>query len=279
MQHAPPIVLYAIPIFVLLMLLEAWWLKSHQQQHSHGRYTGQDTAANLAMGIGNVVINLGWKVAVLTAYFWLFDYRLLELDVTSVGVWLAGFVLFDLAYYAFHRFGHRIRLGWAGHVNHHSSRRMNFSVALRQSWTTPLFKPFFYAPLALIGFHPLLIVTIEAVNLLYQFWLHTETVKRLGPLEWIFNTPSHHRVHHGTNDAYLDRNYGGILIIWDRLFGSFAAEHERVKYGIRGDFHSYNPLKIAFHEWAGLIHDIRHAKQWRERLHFITKPPGWKPMP
>lgn len=273
MDNAPPVILYAIPAFLLLMLLEAWLVR----QHTHGHYTRADTAANLAMGMGNVLINLGWKIAAIASYFWLFDSRLLNLDPASPWVWLAGFILFDLAYYAFHRFGHRVRLGWAAHVNHHSSRRMNLSVALRQSWTTPLFKPFFYAPLALLGFHPLMIVTIEAVNLLYQFWIHTETIKRIGPLEWVFNTPSHHRVHHGTNDAYLDKNYGGILIIWDRLFGSFAAEQERVEYGIRGRFHSHNPLRIAFHEWAALLQAIKQAKDWPTRWRLLTKPPGWEP--
>ena len=164
---------------------------------------------------------------------------------------------------------------WASHVPHHSSQRYNLSTALRQSWTPFTGLPF-YLPLAFF-FSPAQIATAYGINLLYQFWIHTELIDRLGPLEWVFNTPSHHRVHHGANVQYLDRNYGGILILWDRWFGSFEPERERVRYGLTKNIGSFNPVYAAFHEFAAVLRDAFRAGSLRDAFGYLLQPPGWKP--
>ena len=184
----------------------------------------------------------------------------------------------DLCYYWFHRFGHRVRLGWAAHVNHHSSNFYNLSTALRQSWTGPVLKVWFYLPLVLIGFHPLMVVTAQAISLIYQFWIHTEAIGRLPrPIEAVFNTPSHHRVHHGANPQYLDRNYAGIFIIWDRLFGTFTPETEPARYGLTKPLETRNPVKIAFHEWVSMTRHAIRAKRWKNKFLYFLMPPDWDP--
>lgn len=172
---------------------------------------------------------------------------------------------------------HEVRFLWAAHVNHHSRRKYNLSTALRQPWTTPFTAFWFWTPMPLLGFEPAMILTVQAISLLYQFWIHTETVDRLGALETVFKTPSHHRVHHAKNVRYLDRNHGGILIIWDRLFGTFAEEREPPVYGLTKDIETYNLFDIAFHEWRPLWRDVRSANPWRVRLAYLLKPPGWSP--
>jgi sterol desaturase/sphingolipid hydroxylase (fatty acid hydroxylase superfamily) len=181
----------------------------------------------------------------------------------------------DLAYYWFHRVSHERRWFWASHVVHHSSQRYNLSTALRQSWTTPITGPIFWMPLALCGFTPAMVMTAQAWSLLYQFWLHTESVRTLGPLEAVMNTPSHHRVHHGSNVEYLDRNHAGIFIIWDRLFGTFAPETEHVAYGLTKDIQTFNPLRIGFHEFAAIGRDVVRAPGLAAKLGYLLAPPGW----
>jgi sterol desaturase/sphingolipid hydroxylase (fatty acid hydroxylase superfamily) len=181
----------------------------------------------------------------------------------------------DCAYYWFHRLHHEVRVLWAAHVNHHSSQHYNLSTALRQPLLTPFTGPWFWMPLPLIGFPPWMVLTAQAWSLLYQFWLHTEVIDRLGPLEWVLNTPSHHRVHHGSNVRYLDKNHGGILIIWDRLFGTFAKETERVVYGLTTNIETYNPLRIGFHEIASISRDVAGAPTVKAKLGYLFAPPGW----
>jgi sterol desaturase/sphingolipid hydroxylase (fatty acid hydroxylase superfamily) len=266
----PDLTHYAIPAFLALMLGEscvaAW----------RGRrvYEARDTAASLAMGVGNVLIQAAWKGVAFGFYWVLYQHRLFELG-TGAAAWILVFVAEDFAYYWFHRGSHEVRLFWAAHVNHHSSQRYNLSTALRQSWTTPFTSMCFYWPLPLLGFHPALFMTATAVSLLYQFWIHTEQIDRLGPLEWVLNTPSHHRVHHGANVEYLDRNYGGILIVWDRLFGSFEPEGAPVRYGLTKNLRTYDPVRIAFHEWAALARDVASAPTLSERAALCLRPPGW----
>jgi sterol desaturase/sphingolipid hydroxylase (fatty acid hydroxylase superfamily) len=168
-----------------------------------------------------------------------------------------------------------VRVLWASHVPHHSSQRYNLSTALRQSWTPFTGLPF-YLPLALF-FSPVQIATAYGINLLYQFWIHTELIDRLGPFEWIFNTPSHHRVHHGANVQYLDRNHAGILIVWDRWFGTFEPERERPRYGLTKNIQSFNPVYAAFHEFAAVLRDAFTAGSWRDAVGYLLRPPGWKP--
>lgn len=258
------IIYFSIPVFLLLISAELLYARISRQQ----LYEWRDSLACLAMGLGNVIISAGWKALVWgVVFFWLYQYRVFDIPMTAWWAWALILLLEDFCYYWFHRAHHEVRFMWAGHVNHHSSEHLNLAVALRQSWTTPITGMLFWAPLALLGFHPLMILTQQAISLLYQFWIHTQGVKRLGPLEWVMNTPSHHRVHHGSNPQYLDKNYAGIFIIWDRLFGSFEPEREPVKYGLTKNIETFNPLKIAFHEWIAIGRDMRKARSLRAALY------------
>lgn len=271
------LVLYAIPGFVVLMLVELAWSR---RARAEGRpvigYTPVDTAASLAMGLGNVAISAVTKLGAFALFTLAYEHRLFDLG-TGAAAWAALFVAEDFCYYWFHRLHHQVRLLWAAHVNHHSSTHYNLSTALRQSWTTPLTGPLFWVPLALAGFAPWMIVTAQAWSLLYQFWIHTESIRSLGPLEAVFNTPSHHRVHHGSNPRYLDRNHGSILIVWDRWFGTFAAEDdtEPVVYGLTKNLDSFDPVVVAGREYAAMLRDVAAAPDWRTRLAFVLRGPGW----
>jgi sterol desaturase/sphingolipid hydroxylase (fatty acid hydroxylase superfamily) len=261
----------AIPFFLALLLLEV-----AVAAFRHRRvFEVRDTFASLAMGVGSVIIGLGWAGAQLAVFGALHRHALFEL---GTGPWMLAAALLadDFAYYWFHRLHHEVRVFWAAHVTHHSSQRYNLATALRQSWTPMTTLPF-WAPLAWLGFDPLLLVTAHGLNLLYQFWIHTELIGRLGPLEWVLNTPSHHRVHHGANVQYLDRNYGGILIVWDRLFGTFQPEGEPVRFGLTKDIGTYNPLRIAFHEWVAVIAAALRPNPLPVRLAYLLAPPGWSP--
>jgi sterol desaturase/sphingolipid hydroxylase (fatty acid hydroxylase superfamily) len=267
--------LYAVPAFVALMLAEAAIAARERGRKTRG-YEPRDTAASLVMGTGNRIITIVAHGLIVGLLFWLYEHRVLTLG-SAWWVWALLFVAEDFTYYCFHRASHEVRFLWAAHENHHSSERYNLSTALRQSWTTPFTELLFYWPLPLLGFHPAMLLTQKAISLLYQFWIHTEYIQRLGRMEWLFNTPSHHRVHHGTNVEYLDRNHGGILILWDRLFGTFEPERARVRYGLTKRLESFNPITIAFHEWVALARDVRRAHTWRARVGYIFAPPGWSP--
>ncbi|MDR3660988.1 MAG: sterol desaturase family protein, partial [Mycobacterium sp.] len=191
--------------------------------------------------------------------------------------WIALFVAEDFLYYWYHRTHHTVRVFWASHVVHHSSERYNLSTALRQTWTPFSALPF-WLPLAFFGFAPWMILLQQSVSLLYQFFIHTERVGKLWrPIEFVMNTPSHHRVHHGSNERYLDTNYAGILIIWDRLFGSFEPESERVVYGLTKNIKTFNPVRVATHEFAAIWHDVRAARSWKHRWGHTFRGPGWSP--
>ena len=269
------LIAYAVPVFVALLLLEMQRTKRHLPPGAKG-YERRDSWASLAMGLGNVVVAALAKGAAVSLYFAAYQLRCFEFG-TGAAAWVLLFVAEDFCYYWFHRFHHEVRFFWAAHVNHHSSRFFNLSTALRQSWTTPFTGPIFWVPLALLGFHPFMILTAQAVSLIYQFWIHTELIGRLGPLEWVLNTPSHHRVHHGANVEYLDRNYAGILIVWDRLFGSFEPERNPVDYGLTKNLRTFNPIRIAFHEWGAMFRDALRAGSWREAGLYLLRPPGWSP--
>jgi sterol desaturase/sphingolipid hydroxylase (fatty acid hydroxylase superfamily) len=268
------------PVFVLAVLAERLLVRRAQAK---GRldlagYLGPDTGASLVLGAGNVVVSLALRGATLTLYFGLYEHRAFELGTGAVAFVLL-FIAEDFTYYVWHRASHEVRFLWAAHESHHSSERFNLSTALRQSWTTPLTVPLFYAWLPLAGFHPLMILGQISLSLIYQFWIHTELVRRMPAwFEAVLNTPSHHRVHHGANVRYLDRNHAGILIVWDRLFGTFEAEDERrepVRYGLTRNLRTFHPVRIAFHEWAKLVRQVRSAGSWRERLAYVFAPPGW----
>jgi sterol desaturase/sphingolipid hydroxylase (fatty acid hydroxylase superfamily) len=189
--------------------------------------------------------------------------------------WAAAILGWDFIYYWNHRFMHESRWLWAVHVAHHSSERYNLSTALRQPVAESITVAVPYSLLALLGVRPHLIEQARGLNLLYQFWIHTEAIRTIGPLERVLNTPSHHRVHHGSNRQYLDRNHGSILIVWDRLFGTFEPESEPVVYGLTRNIHSFNPAVIATHEWVDIAHDVADSETWRDRLSFLLRGPGW----
>lgn len=267
------LILYSIPAFVVLLVIEALWARRRTDIRGYGV---KDTAASLSLGLMNVAISAGAKLVSFPLFVYGYEHRLVDV-VAALGAWswIVLFVAEDLCYYWFHRLHHEIRLLWACHVNHHSSEHFNLSTALRQPLLTPFTGPIFWLPLALVGFPPFMILTAQAVSLLYQFWIHTEAVKTLGPLEWILNTPSHHRVHHGKNVRYLDKNHAGVLILWDRLFGTFARETEDVVYGLTTNIHTYNPLRIGFHELAAIGRDVAKAPTVRAKLGYLFAAPGW----
>lgn len=271
-----PAVIYAIPAFVLLVVVEALSYRFLPDDEERG-YEIRDTVTSMSMGAGSQVVGLPWKAVTVLLYAALFTVAPWQLSPSSGWTWVALFFADDLAYYVFHRSHHRVRVLWASHVVHHSSVRFNLSTALRQSWTPMTTLPF-WLPLALLGIPPWMILLQQSFSLIYQFFLHTERVDKLWrPVEWVFNTPSHHRVHHGSNNVYLDRNYAGILIVWDRLFGTFEPEGERVVYGLTKNIATYNPLRVAFHEYAAAWRDVRAARRWRDRVGYVFGPPGWSP--
>ncbi len=276
----PTIIYWSIPIFLIFIIgeLVLMHLAHRQGREDFCGYEKTDAAASLAMGLGNLVVAAAWKTVAVGVMFWVYQYHRFDIPVGAWWAWAILIVAEDFCYYWFHRFGHRVRMGWAAHVNHHSSTYFNYSTALRQSWTGPVFKVWFFLPLVWIGFHPLMVLTANALSLLYQFWVHTEMVGRLHPwIEAVMNTPSHHRVHHGANDEYVDKNYGGIFIVWDRLFGTFTPEQAKVVYGLRKEFTSRNPVWIAFHEWVALLRHVRAATHWKNKVLYLLMPPAWDP--
>jgi sterol desaturase/sphingolipid hydroxylase (fatty acid hydroxylase superfamily) len=259
----------AIPAFILLLLVEA----IVDALMRRDLYEPKDTAASLTMGVGNVVVGLISKGMVFALFTWVHKFAIFSIGY-QWWAWVLVFFADDFSYYWFHRTSHECRFFWASHVVHHSSQRYNLSTALRQTWTGGFFSFIFWLWMPLLGFQPIMIFTMQAISLLYQFWIHTELVKRVGIFEAVMNTPSHHRVHHATNSRYIDRNHAGILIIWDRLFGSFEPEQEPCVYGLTSNIGTYNPFRIAFHEWHGIARDLRHARTWHERTIAVFGNPG-----
>jgi len=265
---------YAVPAFVLLVLAEMLvaWAKDRK------RYEPKDTLTSLALGTGSTV------AGVLTAGFvyglavWLSQFRLFPIGYAWYWFVLC-FVIDDFAYYLFHRSAHRVRWFWASHVIHHSSQHYNLSTALRQTWTGFISISFlFRLPLFLIGFPPEMVFFVGGVNLIYQFWIHTEVIGRMPRwFEAVMNTPSHHRVHHATNPRYLDRNYAGVFIVWDKWLGTFEGERDddRPRYGIVKNLGSFNLIWAAFHEWVGIAKDVWAAPTLRAKLGYLVMPPGW----
>lgn len=269
----PNLIHYAIPAFILLMVIEVLFSAWQDAE----LYDFKDTVASLTMGIGNVIIKLFTKIPILGAYFLAYEFRFFDVPSDAWWAWVLLFFLEDFTYWLFHFSAHNVRFFWAAHVTHHSSQKYNLSTALRQTWTGALNLSFvFWLWLPLLGFHPLMVMTMQSVSLIYQFWIHTEAVGKLGFLEWFWNTPSHHRVHHASDVKYLDRNHAGILIIWDRMFGTFIEEDECPIYGLTKNLNSFNPVKIAFHEWQAMLRDASQTglSLW-ERLGYVFGPPGW----
>ena len=273
MDHLPNPVDYAVPGFVLLVLAEMLVARARARH----RYCPRDTLTSLALGLGSTVAGALSGGAVYALAVQVAKLRLFDIGFAWYW-WPLCFVLDDFAYYVFHRSAHRVRWFWASHVIHHSSQHYNLSTALRQTWTGFVSVAFlFRLPLFLLGFPPAMVFFVAGLNLIYQFWIHTEVIGRLPrPVEAVMNTPSHHRVHHATNARYLDRNYAGVFIVWDRLFGTFVAERDddRPRYGLVKDLGSFSLIWAAFHEWVGIAKDM-WAAPWGSKFGYAWRPPGW----
>jgi sterol desaturase/sphingolipid hydroxylase (fatty acid hydroxylase superfamily) len=259
----------AIPGFILLVVAEAVVGAAMHRDLYHGK----DTAASLTMGVGNVLVSLVSKGLVFAIFTWVHRFAFFPISY-QWWAWVLAFFADDFSYYWFHRTSHECRFFWASHVVHHSSQHYNLGTALRQTWKGGFFSFVFWLWMPLVGFQPIMIFTMQAISLLYQFWIHTELVKHMGGLELVLNTPSHHRVHHATNPQYIDRNHAGILIIWDRWFGSFEPEQEPCVYGLTSNINTYNPLKIAFHEWIDIWRDLRRPGSLHDKLIVVFGNPG-----
>ncbi|NVK53001.1 MAG: sterol desaturase family protein [Flavobacteriaceae bacterium] len=270
----PNLIHYAIPFFISTVILEVILTVRVKMK----TYEYKDALTSISMGLGNVAIGLISKVMVLSVfYFFYTTFHLLKIPF-AWWAWIAVLFAEDFIYYWFHRISHENRFFWASHVVHHSSKKYNLSTALRQTWTGSFTSFIFWIPLVIIGFHPVMILVQMSISLIYQYWIHTELITKLPRwFEAVFNTPSHHRVHHATNPQYLDRNHAGIFIIWDKLFRTFEPEVEQPVYGLVKNIETYNPIKIAFLEWFYMCKDAFTSKtSFVNKLNYFMKPPGWK---
>jgi sterol desaturase/sphingolipid hydroxylase (fatty acid hydroxylase superfamily) len=266
-------VVYAIPFFLLAIGTELFinW------KEQHNLYERKEALSSIGMGLGSLVINIVMKGLAFGAYTYLYQFRVFNFG-WAWWAWILILFADDFTFYWHHRLSHEIRILWAAHVNHHSSQTLNLATALRQSWAEQLYKYFWWFWLPLVGFRPLMILMMMSVSLIYQYWVHTELIRKLPRwFEFFFNTPSHHRVHHASNVRYMDQNHAGILIIWDRLFGSFTEERNEEKpvYGITKNINTYNLLKIASHEFVDVWADVKRAPKFSDKLKYIFYPPGW----
>ncbi len=267
-----PIVL-SIPIFFILIGIE---LIVERLMHRK-LYSLPDAIANLSCGITQQLSGLFMRVLAIGVYEVMFsNFALFTLEKTWL-YWLALFLLTDLTYYWAHRMSHEINLFWGGHVVHHQSEEYNLSVALRQSSFQVVWTFAFSLPIALLGFDTMDFVLISALNTLYQFWIHTETINKMGWFEYVFNTPSHHRVHHGRNPKYIDKNHAGSLIIWDKMFGTFQPEEEKPTYGITKPIHSWNAVWANFDHYATMVREMKMIHSWRNKIKYMFNKPGWFP--
>ena len=270
------IIAYAVPFFIVSMLFElAYGLIRGRNTYRLNDSVGSLFLGTLSQARRFVTLGVGGYVYYLiTQYF-----SLPLLDMNHWSTWVMAFVLYDFCYYWLHRLGHERTILWAAHVAHHQSEDYNLSTALRQTSTGFLLGWIFYIPMYLLGVPAEVVVTVGSLNLLYQYWVHTEHIPKLGWYEWVFVTPSNHRVHHAQNDRYVDRNYGGVFIIWDRLFGTFQEElgEDPPIYGIRGPLHSFNPFKALTHIYVDMAKDSWHTERWRDKLKVWVARTGWRP--
>nr|WP_179468997.1 sterol desaturase family protein [Mycolicibacterium vinylchloridicum] len=277
-------VLFAIPFFLLLLIIE-WTaarklesLTGESDRPASGAYLTRDAWNSISMGLVSIATMGAWKFLALLGYAALYTYVApWHLSPRQWYTWVIAIVGVDILFYAYHRIAHRVRLIWATHQAHHSSRYFNFATALRQKWNNSG-EIIMWIPLPLLGVPPWMVFTGFSINLIYQFWVHTEHIDKLPrAYEFVFNTPSHHRVHHGMDPEYLDKNYGGIFILWDRLFGTFQPELFRPHYGLTKPVNTFNIWKLQTREYVAIAHDVRAATRWRDRLGYVFGPPGWAP--
>jgi sterol desaturase/sphingolipid hydroxylase (fatty acid hydroxylase superfamily) len=265
---------YAIGVPIVLAMIFVEILISNWQQKNY--YQIQDTLCTIGLLAGNIIVAFSIKSLILALHFYLYQYKIFELSgmLPLWLFWILTFVVIDLVFYIYHRMSHRIRFLWAIHLSHHSSEEMNFAVSFRQAWFGPISKIPFFMVLPLLGFDPTIIAAAGVISTLWGIVGHTQIIGKLGFIEWVFNTPSHHRVHHGSNKQYIDKNYGNLLIIWDRMFGTFEPEEEPVKFGLVNNVNTYNPAKITFMAWSSMIDDIKKKKNLSEMFSTIMEPPN-----
>jgi sterol desaturase/sphingolipid hydroxylase (fatty acid hydroxylase superfamily) len=267
-------IILAIPVFFLLIGIELAFAKLAGRDY----YRLNDSLNDLSCGILQQLLEIFLRTFLFAAYVALYQsLRMLSIPTSSGLAWVSCFLGVDFLYYWFHRTSHERGALWAAHVVHHQSEEFNLAVALRQGAFQGSFSWVFYLPLAVLGFPPLMFLAVSSFNTLYQFWIHTRAIGRLGPLEWVLNTPSNHRVHHGRDPKYVDRNHGGTLIVWDRLFGTYQREEQEPVYGVTSPLRSWNPVWANLHAWVELARSARQAPRPLDKLRFLWKPPGWRP--
>ena len=264
---------YAIgaPIVLAMIFLEILVSNFRNQNF----YKRGDTLCTVGLLLGNIIVAFAIKGIVLAFHIYLYQFRVFDFvnEVPIWALWTMTFISIDLVFYVYHRMSHRIRFLWAIHLSHHSSEEMNFAVSFRQAWFGPISKIPFFMVLPLLGFDPTIIAVAGVISTLWGIVGHTQVIGKLGPLEWIFNTPSHHRVHHGSNKQYIDKNYGNLLIIWDRMFGTFEPEEEKVKFGLVNNVNTFNPVKVTFIAWMSMIKDLKRKNSFFEAIKVIFGPP------
>ncbi len=278
-MNLDPVIL-SIPIFFVLIGLELVYDAYQRRKKGQGVYRLNDAFANISCGIIDQATAVFAKVFTVGAYVLVFSLFENITPWTLPSNWLfyiLCFVAVDFAYYWAHRWSHQVNLFWTGHVVHHQSEEYNLSVALRQGAFQKVLMFWVYLPLAVVGFPPEWIVVSMGLNLLYQFWIHTEAVDKMGVFEWVMNTPSHHRVHHGRNPKYIDKNHAGVFIIWDRMFGTFQKEEERPTYGITRPLNTFNPVMAHVQPFRDLWQDVRSIPSFKDKVRFLFAPPGWYP--
>ena len=261
----------ALPIILLMIFVEVIVASAR----NISAYKTNDSLGTLGLLTGNILMAVSIKGFTLAFHLFLYEFRVFDLvSLFPIWIlWLMTFVLIDFIFYFYHRISHRSRFLWAIHMSHHSSEEMNFVVAYRQAWLGPISKVPFFMILPIIGLDPTMIAVAGVLSTLWGIVGHTQIINKLGPFEWIFNTPSHHRVHHGSNAQYIDRNYGNLLIIWDRFFGTFEPENEPVKYGLVKNVNTFNPIKITFMGWQEIYQDIKNSTSSKEALGHFFGPP------
>ncbi|MEM9257313.1 MAG: sterol desaturase family protein [Pseudomonadota bacterium] len=265
-----------VPVVMLLIAVEAVVCSLKGWRY----YTRPDTLGSLGLLAGNLMVNGALRAATLGFSLYLYQYRLFDLNAMLPlwALWLMSFVAIDFVFYWYHRMSHRVRFLWAVHMNHHCSEQMNFVVAFRQAWLGPVTKIPFFAVLPLLGFDPLMTLVAGVAATLWGVVGHTRIVGKLwAPVEWLMNTPSHHRVHHGSNPEYIDKNYGNLFIVWDRMFGTFEPERAEVRYGLRTNLDTHNPFAITVADWVALVKQIRQTNSGSEALGYVFGPPDWQP--
>ena len=264
---------YAIgaPI-VLAMIFFEILISNFQNQNFYKR---SDTLCTIGLLLGNIIVAFAIKGTVLAFHIYLYQFRAFDFvnQIPIWALWIITFISIDLVFYIYHRMSHRIRFLWAIHLSHHSSEEMNFAVSFRQAWFGPISKIPFFMVLPLLGFDPTIVAVAGVISTLWGIVGHTQVIGKLGPLEWIFNTPSHHRVHHGSNKQYIDKNYGNLLIIWDRMFGTFEPEEEEVEFGLVNNVNTFNPVKVTFIAWKSMIKDLKQKNSFFEAIKVIFGPP------